>query len=67
MIPRNKRSGPGGGTRRLHHNPREREGPDGAELGSTCVKFGVFARPECAVKPFKMTSANDNEALAIAA
>jgi serine/threonine protein kinase len=30
-------------------------------------KDGVFARPECAVKPFKLTSANDNEALAIAA
>jgi len=30
-------------------------------------KDDVFARPECAVKPFEMTSANDNEALAIAA
>jgi len=30
-------------------------------------KDGDFARPECAVKPFKFTSANDNEALAIAA
>jgi hypothetical protein len=31
------------------------------------LKDGIFARPECAVKPFKTTSANDNEALAIAA
>jgi hypothetical protein len=31
------------------------------------LKSAVFARPECAVKPFKTTSANDNEALAIAA
>ena len=30
-------------------------------------KDGIFARPECAVKPFTTTSANDNEALAIAA
>ena len=67
MIPRNKRSGPGGGTRRLHQKARYDGVPDGAELGSTCVKFGVFARPECAVKPFKTTNANDNEAFAIAA
>jgi hypothetical protein len=31
------------------------------------LKDGIFARPECAVKPFTTTSANDNEALAIAA
>ena len=31
------------------------------------LKDGIFARPECAVKPFITTSANDNEALAIAA
>jgi len=31
------------------------------------LKSAVFARPECAVKPFKTTSANDNEALALAA
>jgi len=30
-------------------------------------KDDVFARPDCAVKPIKTTSANDNEALAIAA
>jgi len=31
------------------------------------LKSGIFARPECAVKPFKSTNANDNEAFAIAA
>jgi hypothetical protein len=40
---------------------------EGPNQDRRVLKSAVFARPECAVKPFKTTSANDNEALAIAA
>ena len=37
-----RRSGPGGSTRRLHHNLRDSGGSDGAEPGSTCGRAFCF-------------------------
>ena len=39
----------------------------GPKQNRRVLKTKTFARPECAVKPFKHTNANDNEAFAIAA
>ena len=60
----NKRSGPGGSARRLHHLP---DGHYGGDTGSTRV---VKARLLLGMVPplsGHSTSANDNEALAVAA
>ncbi len=62
----NKRCGPGGGTRRLHHTP-DSFGDHGGEIGSTrAVKTHLLPG---IVPPLSgyMISANDNQALAVAA
>ena len=53
-----------GGSTKTFGQPEILTGPNQDRRVS---KDGVFARPEYAVKAFKTTSANDNEALAIAA
>ena len=46
---------------------RSRRALTGPNQDRRVFERGIFARPDCAVKPIKTTSANDNEALAIAA
>ena len=66
---RNKRFGPGGGTRRLHQTPSLRKGsPWGRNRIDGRVKVLPFARWDSAVTGSKRTIANDNRApVAIAA